>query len=92
MVSAMKFETTHVFREHWFSLGIESTTGCFFLSIPVSVRIADYTEYYQISEACYRSFSDDPRSAIPFADQCRRQEHDDLLFIPPPPTNRGTAI
>jgi hypothetical protein len=90
-MGALKFDTSHVFREHWFSLGIESTTGRYFLSIPVSLRIADYTEYYCISEAQYRAFIDDPVAGDSFADECRRRERDDLLIIPPP-TIRGTAV
>jgi hypothetical protein len=86
------FNTTHVIRDKWFALGVESTTGRYFLSIPVSVRIADYEEYYVISEAQYFAFVEDPVSAEPFVDGCRRREHDDLLMIAPPPTNRGTAI
>ncbi|WP_280830785.1 hypothetical protein [Mycolicibacterium frederiksbergense] len=87
----MQFDITHTFREHWFSLGIERTTGRHFLSFPVSVRVADYMEYYSITEANYHSYLADPTTAIAFADECRDRLHDDLLFIPPPPTNRGSA-
>lgn len=61
-------------------------------SLPVIVGFADYTEYYGISAAQYQEFVDSPASAVPFADQCRRREHDDLLMMPPPATNRGTAL
>jgi hypothetical protein len=88
----LKFDTTHVFRELWFSLGIESTTGRHFLSIPVSAQIFDYEEYYGISGEQYRAFVDDPACGDAFAEECRRQQHDELLMIPPPPKNRGTAI
>lgn len=90
--STLTFNTTHVFREHWFALGVESPTGRYFLSIPVSLRIADYEEYYSIPETQYLAFIENPVSAQPFADGCRRREHDELLMIAPLPTNRGTAI
>lgn len=66
-MSAKRFETTHVHREHWFSLGIDTTTGGHYLSIPVSLQIADYTEYYAIDDTEYRAFVADPASAIPLA-------------------------
>jgi hypothetical protein len=91
-MSGLTFNTTHVFREHWFALRIESTTGRHFLSIPVSARVVDYEEYYAISDAEYLAFIDNPASADAFADGCRRREHDDQLMIPPPPSNRGSTI
>ncbi|WP_273735000.1 hypothetical protein [Mycolicibacterium septicum] len=72
-MSAKRFETTHVYREHWFSLGIDTFTGGHYLSIPVSLQIADYTEFYAIDGTEYRAFVVDPASAILFADGCRRR-------------------
>lgn len=90
-MSDKRFETTHVYREHWFSLGIDTFTGGHYLSIPVSLQIADYTEFYAIDGTEYRAFVADPASAIPLADGCRRRECDDRLIVPPPP-NRGSAV
>lgn len=90
-MSDKRFETTHVSREHWFSLGVDKSTGGHYLSIPVSLQIVDYSEYYAIDDSEYRTFVADPASAVPLADGCRRRECDDRLIVPPPP-NRGSAI
>jgi len=87
----MKFDITHTYREHWFSVGIERTTERHFLAFPVSVGVADYMEYYSITPADYSSYVIDPSAALAFAEECRSRLHDDLLFIPPLLTNRGSA-
>ncbi|TDZ82148.1 hypothetical protein DE4585_02680 [Mycobacteroides salmoniphilum] len=87
----LQFDITHTYREHWFSVGIERATERHFLSFPVSARVVDYMEYYFITETAYYSYIADPATADTFAEECRPQLHDDLLFIPPTATNRGSA-
>ena len=41
----MKFKDTYANRKEFFSLGIEQTSGRFYVSFPVSNGIADYEEY-----------------------------------------------
>lgn len=50
----MKFDITHTHREHWFSVGIERTTGRHFLAFPVSVGVADYMDPSRLLLVCHR--------------------------------------
>lgn len=87
----MNFEDTYFSREDRYSIGVESTTGRFYLSIPVSNGIVDYEEYYEVTDEQYRRFLDDHDAAAAFAESCRRHERDDLL-IEKPGSNRGTPV
>jgi hypothetical protein len=74
-----------------FSLGVEETTGRFYVSIPVSNGLVDYEEYYEIDRASFELFQNDIDAAVDFVMKCRRRELDELL-IEKPGTNRGSAI
>jgi hypothetical protein len=74
-----------------YSIGIESISGRYYVSIPVGNGLADYEEYYEIAEDQYHLFLHDKEAAIDFVDACRRREHDDLL-IQRPGSNRGTPV
>lgn len=87
----MKFSRIHVNREEMFSLGVEETSGRFYVSFPVSSGLADYEEYYAIDQEMFERFQHDLHSAIEFVNRCRRPELDELL-MQKPGWNRGTAI
>jgi hypothetical protein len=87
----MGFDDTYFSREDKYSLGIESTSGRQYASIPVSNGIVDYEEYYEITPDQYRAFLSDRDAAIEFVQSCRRHEHDDLL-LEQPGNNRGTPV
>jgi hypothetical protein len=87
----MKFEQTYFSREYRYSIGVESTSGRYYTSIPVSNGIVDYEEYYELTEDQYREFLRDGEVAIKFTEACRRRGHDDLL-LQPPGSNRGIPI
>ena len=87
----MKFNDVLVSREHRFSLGIEETSGRYYVSIPVSNGMVDYEEYYEIDRAAFERYRVDPSTAIGFVERCRNREADELL-IQKPGSNRGTAI
>jgi hypothetical protein len=74
-----------------FSIGVEETTGRFYVSIPVSNGLVDYEEYYEIDRASFELFQNDIDAAVDFVMKCRRRELDELL-IEKPGTNRGSAI
>lgn len=79
----MDFVDTVFSREHRFSIGKVQSDGKHYLSIPVSNRRVDYAEFYYITDDQYQSFTSDLSSALPFVEQCRRREHDDLLVMRP---------
>jgi hypothetical protein len=87
----MKFEDTYFSPEDRYSLGIESTSGRHYASIPVSNGIVDYEEHYEITPEQYEVFSGNRATAIEFVESCRRHEHDDVL-IQQPGSNRGTPV
>jgi hypothetical protein len=74
-----------------YSLGVESTSGRYYVSIPVSNGLVDYEEYYELSQGQYDDFLRDSAAAIEFVEACRRREHDDLL-LQQPGNNRGTPV
>ncbi|MDU8501499.1 hypothetical protein RYB01_20250 [Pseudomonas syringae] len=87
----MGFKDSFVSRELMLSLGIEETSGRFYLSFPVSNGLVDYEEYYEIDKASFDLFQADLKAADAFAVTCRRRERDDLM-IQKPGVKRGTAI
>jgi hypothetical protein len=87
----MKFDDTFFSRDDRYSLGIESTSGRHYASIPVSNGIVDYEEYYEITPDQYQAYLGNRSAAIEFVESCRRHEHDDLL-IEKPGGNRGTPV
>jgi hypothetical protein len=87
----MKFEDTYFSKEDRYSLGIESTSGRHYVSIPVSNGIVDYEEYYEITPDEYHLFLCDKAAAVEFVESCRKHERDDLL-IQKPGSNRGTPV
>lgn len=87
----MKFDDTYFSRNDRYSLGVESTSGRYYASIPVSNGAVDYEEYYEITHDQYLRFLDDKGAAIDFVEACRRHEYDDLL-LEKPGSNRGTPV
>jgi hypothetical protein len=87
----MDFKRLFVNREEMFSLGIEETSGRYYVSFPVSNGLADYEEYYEIEKSKFELFQQDVDAAVTFVNKCRRQEMDELL-MQQPGSNRGTAI
>jgi hypothetical protein len=87
----MKFDDTYFSREDRYSIGVESMSGRYYASIPVSNGVVDYEEYYELTPDQYDKFLRDRESAVEFIEACRRHEHDDLL-LQRPGSNRGTPV
>lgn len=87
----MKFTDHHAFRSHHFSIGREETSGRWFLSFPVSNQRVDYEEHYRISEVQYQQIAADSAAGLTFLEECRKRQHDELLFLRPG-TDRGVPI
>ncbi|MEE3627457.1 hypothetical protein UCD39_26365 [Nitrospirillum sp. BR 11752] len=77
-------------REHRFAIGVDQGDGRFYLSIPVSNRLADYEEYYEISRAEFERYRQDLSAALPLVERCRQRQADSRLTTPPG-ADRGTA-
>jgi hypothetical protein len=86
----VRFRDLFVYREDFYSIGVEMESGRWYLSIPVSNRLVDYEEYYEIDLPMLDAFLDEPAKAREFADRARRREEDARLMVPPPP-QRGSG-
>ena len=78
-------------REHLYSLGVDELSGRHYASLPVTIGVADYEEYYQLTDEEYAHFMADPASAAAFIEECREHQHDELL-MQKPGWNRGKPI
>ncbi|WP_044559371.1 hypothetical protein [Azospirillum sp. B4] len=87
----MKFKDIAVNRQERYSIGVEQETGRFFLSIPVSNRLVDYEEYYEISQSEFDAFRHNLSTALPLVQRCRHRQADDRLMVTPG-SDRGVAL
>lgn len=86
----MNFNDTLVNTDERFAIGIEETTGKYYISIPVNNRMVDYEEYYELSKGSYLLFLKDSSAALLFVERCRARLEDELLFFKPG-ADRGIA-
>ncbi len=87
----MNFLDVVIDQQNKFAIGIEETSGRFYLSIPVSNHFVDYEEYYEISEEVFEKYKSDMKEAISFVKKCRERKCDALL-MQKPGSNRGVPI
>lgn len=81
----------HISEENRYGLGVDTDSGKRFLAIPVTIGVADYNEYYEVTDELFARFLTDSGAALGFAEECRLREHDELLIVPPG-WNRGIPI
>lgn len=79
----MRTEDTAVNAIWRFAIGIEHDSGRYYLSIPVSNRLVDYEEYYELKEVEYLTFMADAVLAARFATDCRAHKEDARLMVEP---------
>lgn len=87
----MKVTRTRFDRVERYSLAVVTATQRPCLYIPVTIGVADYNEYYALTDAQYQRILNDPRAAAEFGEECRQREHDDLL-LQKPGWDRGTPM
>jgi len=90
MLASMKFVDTATSVVERFSIGQEAESGRHYLSLPVSNRLCDYEEYYEISQEAHDGYPGNLAGLAAFARQCRERLHDDLRFLAPG-ADRGVA-
>jgi hypothetical protein len=86
---AMNFKDVAVNREQRYSIGIEQSSGKYYVSIPASNGLVEYEEYYEIDQAMFDKFRADPGSALPFVERARNRLEDPRLLYQPS-TKRGS--
>ena len=84
----MTFIDTATNRAGRFSIGRESDSGSYYLSIPVANRLCDYEECYAISQVDHDAYPANLAELTEFADCCRQRLNDELLLVPAG-SNRG---
>ena len=78
-------------KENRYGLGVDTDSGKHFLAIPVTIGVADYNEYYEVTNEVFERYLADPGAALSFAEECRLREHDELLILKPG-WNRGIPM
>ena len=79
----MSYRPIFVSRDPRFSLDRHEQTGRTVLSIPVSNQMAEYEEWYLISEEELKGFLLNPKLAKDFALRCGQRLEDDRLVLKP---------
>ena len=87
----MRFSDIKVYQQDHFSVGLDTTTGTYYLSIPVSNGLVDYEEYYSIARDWAESSDLHLLELHTFAAKCRAHKMDDRL-LQQPGSNRGTPV
>jgi len=87
----LKFNDLFFSKEKYFSVGIEESTGDYYVSIPVSNRMVDYEEYYRIEKSLYEKHQTDLSKLEFVAEECRKRLRDQDLIVPPG-SDRGSPI
>lgn len=86
----MKFVVTATNREQRFSIGHDTESGRYYLSIPVANRLCDYEEYYEIDRAAHDAYPGNRGELAALASRCRLRLCDDRLIVSPG-ADRGVA-
>ena len=84
----MRFRDLYVSRAELFSVGIEEESGDHYVSIPVSNRLVDYSEYYRIDADTFERHAGDLTGLRYVAEEARARLRDADLFLQPG-TDRG---
>lgn len=79
----MKFNDRHVFKEDRFSVGIEESTGKYYISIPVANPYVDYEEFYEIDAAQYMACPNNIDELRQIVARCRARQNDSRLLVMP---------
>lgn len=78
-------------RENRYWLGVDELSGRHYASLPVTIGVVDYNEYYELADDEYARFLAEPATAAAFVEECRRREHDKRL-MQAPGWNRGLPV
>jgi hypothetical protein len=84
-----RYRTVAMNRELRYALEIDERTGGYYVTIPVSNRMVDYEEAYEVDRVTFERYRADPASALDFVTHCRNHELDHLLRERPG-ADRGT--
>lgn len=83
-------KTVFVDQVRRFALEVDEESGRTFVSIPVSNRLCDYLEWYEVDNETFEKYKADPTLAHDLVGKAKRREVDHLLLLKPG-TDRGFA-
>ena len=87
----MNFDDSFIFNKDRFSIGQETDSKKYYLSIPVSNGFVEYEEYYELTREEFDRFSHGVTEMRRLAEQCRLRKADDRLIMKPG-SKRGSPI
>lgn len=79
----MNFKDIKVYREKRFAIEKEIKTKRLFITFPVYNGLAEYTEFYEISNEELELFNQNEEKLFHFVDECKNRKHDQRLLLPP---------
>ena len=77
-MAKLRFEDVVICRKERFSVGVEESSGRFYVAIPASNSLVDYEEYYEIDQDAFARYKADPKAALGFVRRCRNRDADDI--------------
>ncbi len=79
----MKFVIVKVFKDDRFALEKDVDTGNYYVTFPVFNGLAEYSEFYKITEVEFDDFISDQVLLKQFVKACRERKNDDRLLMKP---------
>jgi hypothetical protein len=86
----MKPHKLIVFFDERFTLGKDEESGRYYVSIPVSNGLVEYSEYYAISDSEFEHLNSAANEIRGLVERSRAQQNDENLIVKPG-SNRGSA-
>lgn len=83
------FKDTYVSQEKRFALGKELTTGKYYICFPVKFFLAEYDEYYEISDDEFHEFFVNPENMLALLERARKRLEDSRHIFFEIPIKRG---
>lgn len=87
----MTLKVVYTDKENWFTIEQKTETEEYVVAVPVSNGVADYAEFYEISDDEYQRFLSNKEELLEFVRKCRAHEEDKRLLLKTG-SNRGTPI
>ena len=82
-MAKLRFKDVVICKQERFSIGVEESSGRFYVAIPVSNSYVDYEEYYEIDPEAFERYRADPNTALDFVKRCRNRDADEYLIFQP---------
>lgn len=79
----VEFETTKVFRERYFKIGIVKETDKAFISVPFDNGGSRYSEYFEIDKSLLENSEENVEKLSTLASECLSGKYDHKLLYTP---------